>query len=528
MTRRLTTLLAVALAAVATAPLAQAKVGQPRTATANYDRGESVVEAGTFTYLFFARTKDPCDRLAGCNPDNAFYDVYFKVSPDGGKTYGPDHFAAANPVVGPVFFGRTLAAAETVEGTPANPVLYVFWASGGNGSQLYYLRGDPQGDGTTFTGPKPVPGVPPTVFNVEALTLGSSIYVYTEEFDPTAARSDIWAREYGFDGADLVLQAGPTLVAKNKNLPKGIVDNQPVQNRFKLTMVDSSAYPTVDVYVTESPDGLVWPQPPPALVPVVHEACVGNWDPQLAELPNGRYYLHFAPDHTFSAASDGSCVETTGTEAGRQRIGLTTSNDFVHWSAPRDVSPGFTAGDAYWDYWPEAFVLGNKLTLYYTSERGFDVFPNGIGHIWTVPGDGGLDVNQAPNGSFETSTTGLAPDRWTASGSTAWVQGGTLGKRAVTAGALGSWTSDPIAVTPGASYGAMADVVGSGRVVVEQLAADGSVLGPLTDAIPGGTAVFQAVDDAFTIASGVTSVRIRLEGGLVGTTTFDDVRLWQQ
>jgi hypothetical protein len=35
------------------------------------------------------------------------------------------------------------------------------------------------------------------------------------------------------------------------------------------------------------------------------------------------------------------------------------------------------------------FVHRNKLILYYTSERGFDDIPPGVGHIWTDPGQGG-------------------------------------------------------------------------------------------------------------------------------------------
>jgi hypothetical protein len=36
-------------------------------------------------------------------------------------------------------------------------------------------------------------------------------------------------------------------------------------------------------------------------------------------------------------------------------------------------------------------VLGNKLTLYYTSEREFEDNPAGTAHIWTLPGFGGVE-----------------------------------------------------------------------------------------------------------------------------------------
>jgi hypothetical protein len=63
----------------------------------------------------------------------------------------------------------------------------------------------------------------------------------------------------------------------------------------------------------------------------------------------------------------------------------------VHWAPPHDVTPGEKDGVQYWDYWPEGFSLGDRLTLYYTSERGFDGSPTGIGHIWSLPGGGGGD-----------------------------------------------------------------------------------------------------------------------------------------
>jgi hypothetical protein len=205
---------------------------------------------------------------------------------------------------------------------------------------------------------------------------------------------------------------------------------------------------------------------------------------------------------------------------------VTTSNDFVRWSTPREISPGFKGGVEYWDYWPEGFVLGNKLTLYYTSEREFDANPPGIGHIWTNPGMGGLDGNQVSNGSFEASATGLAPDAWTASGAALYAFGGTAGLRSATAGLGGSWTAAPIGVERGATYVVAADATGpGGSLVVEHLDSTGQVVGTQTLGAPFG--FFQTVDDTVTVAEGVSSVRVRLEGGLAGTT-YDDVRVWQQ
>jgi hypothetical protein len=55
----------------------------------------------------------------------------------------------------------------------------------------------------------------------------------------------------------------------------------------------------------------------------------------------------------------------------------------VRWSRPGDITPGVKDGVEYWDYWPEPFRLGDRISLFYTSERGFAGNPTGIGHIWS-------------------------------------------------------------------------------------------------------------------------------------------------
>ena len=344
------------VASLALASSAGATVGQARTAGTNYDRNPSVVDDAGLTYLFFARTEDPCNRLDGCNPDNNQYDLYVKVSPDGGKTYGPAQLVATNPDGPGPFYGRTIAATRASDGT-----IYVFWASGGNQQQLYYVK--EQGSGWTAPAPVTGPGTD-DVFNVEAVTRGSQVLLYTEESESQGY--GVYARQFNEPNA-----SAATLVEANRNIPKAIVDRN---GTVRITYVDASAYPTVNVLVESSADGLTWPQPGQV---VVSQPNVSNWDPNLVQKPNGEYDLHFAPD-----SQEG---------AGRQEIALTKSNDFVRWTTPHEISPAFQGGTEYWDYWPEGAVRGNQLVLYYTSERGFDVFGTGIGHVWTDPGFGGLD-----------------------------------------------------------------------------------------------------------------------------------------
>jgi hypothetical protein len=364
MPRLLAAALAAAVSLLAVPALAGAAVGLPRTAGDHYDRNATVVDAGGTTYLYFARSQNPCNRLAGCNADNEQYDLYVKTSPDGGKTYGPATFVAANPDGGGNHRGRTPAATALPDGH-----VLIFWADGGSQSQLYVVEKAAGSD--TYSAPQPVgsAGDPTTdVFNVEAVTRAGAVLLYTEETGPDGY--GVYARSYD---ATTNTASEASLVELNRNLPKAIVDHSGV---VRLTYVDASAYPQVDVYVESSADGLTWPQPGD---PAVTQAG-SNWDPNLVQKPNGQYELHFAPDREEGA--------------GRQQVGRTLSTDFAQWSAPVDLTPGFQGGVEYWDYWPEGHLRGNQVVLYSTSERESSA-PAGTGHIWSTPGFGGVNGKDA-------------------------------------------------------------------------------------------------------------------------------------
>jgi hypothetical protein len=117
--------------------------------------------------------------------------------------------------------------------------------------------------------------------------------------------------------------------------------------------------------------------------------------------------------------------------------------------------------------------------------------------------------NKVQNGDFETSSNGTSPDNWSGSGNTSYGDG------AASAGPGGTWTSDLISVVPGARYGFDALISGPGKAVLQQLSAAGIVL---ATAPPG----------LLTTVLGATQVRVVLTGGLSGTTTFDDIRLWEE
>jgi hypothetical protein len=366
-------MLAFVVAAALAAPgAAGADVGQARTGDpTHYDRNASVVTDSTgVTYLYFARSVLPCNRLGvpanpAC-PDQIGYDMYVKRSTDGGQDFGPAVKVAQNPFGGsPGFRGRTIAATATPDG------VHVFWADGGSNNLLYHAF-KPNGQDTFVSGdPQPMLDIPPDVFNVEAVSIGDQVFVYTQEFP------NINARQYTAAGPALTSSGGPTVVdSGGKSIPKAIVD---VHGGCKMVMAADSTYPQVNDYTDASADCLNWPAPAQAVV----TQPGSNWDPTLVQKPNGEYYLFFAPDHTAAGV--------------QQQVAVTESRDFANWNPPHDQTPGQQGGTPYWDYWPEGFVRGNQIVLFYTSERGVNQgqnrTPTGVGHIWTTPGFGGLDHN---------------------------------------------------------------------------------------------------------------------------------------
>jgi len=136
---------------------------------------------------------------------------------------------------------------------------------------------------------------------------------------------------------------------------------------------------------------------------------------------------------------------------------------------------------------------------------------NSVSRTVTVKG------NKVQNPDFEQSADGAKPDHWTSSGQTSY--GASDGDHDASAGPGGAWTSDPIEVTPGQKLGfSVASTGAVGTIAIEQIGTGGAVL----------STVAMVAGDTLTVASGVTAVRVRLAGGLLGTTTFDDVGLWEE
>jgi hypothetical protein len=132
------------------------------------------------------------------------------------------------------------------------------------------------------------------------------------------------------------------------------------------------------------------------------------------------------------------------------------------------------------------------------------------------------------NASFESSSTGNSPDGWSGSGATSYESGGSDGDRSAGAGAGGTWTSSPIDVVAGTTYGVSVDASGAaGTMLVQQLSSGGTVLASTTTAVTGTLGAFETANALLTAVKGATQVRIVLVGGL-GKTTFDNVWLWEE
>ncbi len=132
--------------------------------------------------------------------------------------------------------------------------------------------------------------------------------------------------------------------------------------------------------------------------------------------------------------------------------------------------------------------------------------------------------NKIRNGSFEESESGTAPDAWTSSGPTSYGSGGSDGSRSASTMPGGMWISEPVTVTPGATYEVSVQASGAGgTLVLEQIAADGTVTPSSLPLAPG----LAFAESQLPLAALPTTVQIRvvLVGGLGGTTTFDDVQL---
>lgn len=158
--------------------------------------------------------------------------------------------------------------------------------------------------------------------------------------------------------------------------------------------------------------------------------------------------------------------------------------------------------------------------------------------------------NKVTNGSFEQAdSAGTGPEAWqgssTGAGATGWSQNSDGDRSASMTGTgqsallLGvpTWTSAPIAVTPGESLTLSVDVASVGlssapSVGLAYLGSAGQILSVVTlISVPTATSGFTTLHQALTVPANVAQLRIVLTGfaptdlRTSGTVTFDNVRL---
>lgn len=157
--------------------------------------------------------------------------------------------------------------------------------------------------------------------------------------------------------------------------------------------------------------------------------------------------------------------------------------------------------------------------------------------------------NKARNGSFEHSSDGASPDGWSSTGNAGYDTGGDSagdGTAVSVTGAGGpaslgnpAWTSEPIPVTPGGTYGLAMTVItqaasSAPSLRVEYLDVTGQLVTTVTglaSGLAGDSAATQVVGE-ITVPEGVTQLRLTLLGfaptdpHTTGVVWFDDVWLW--
>jgi hypothetical protein len=198
--------------------------------------------------------------------------------------------------------------------------------------------------------------------------------------------------------------------------------------------------------------------------------------------------------------------------------------------------------------WPTGGVKGDHI-LEATADSAGAVAESAEGNngaTLTVSVKG----NKVTNGSFEQANdAGTGPEAWqgtsTGAGTTTWSQDGEGDRSASMTGTrksallLGAptWTSAPMAVTPGEALTLSVDVASVGlssapNIGLAYLGSAGQVLGVVSlVSVPTATNGFTTLTQSLTVPANVTQLRIVLTGFAAtdlrtsGTVTFDNVRL---
>jgi hypothetical protein len=198
--------------------------------------------------------------------------------------------------------------------------------------------------------------------------------------------------------------------------------------------------------------------------------------------------------------------------------------------------------------WPTGGVKGDHV-IEATADSAGDVAESAEGNNAATLAVS-VKGNKVTNGSFEqANSAGTGPEAWqgspTGAGTTSWSQDADGDRSASMTGTKKSalllgvptWTSAPIAVTPGESLTLSVDVASVGlssapTIGLAYLGSAGQVLSVANlISVPTATSGFTTLQQTLTVPANVAQVRIVLTGFSAtdlrtsGTVTFDNVRL---
>jgi len=252
-----------------------------------------------------------------------------------------------------------------------------------------------------------------------------------------------------------------------------------------------------------------------------------------------------------AGAGDNARVTATIANQGTAEADASTTAFTVDGSALGNVATGAVPAGGSVDVaidWPTGGIKGDHVlgaTADSTGVVGESAEGNNAATL-TVSVKG----NKVTNGSFEqANSAGTGPEAWqgtsTGAGTTSWSQDSEGDRSASMTGTKQSalllgvptWTSAPIAVTPGESLTLSVDVASVGlssapSIGLAYLGSAGQVLSVVNlISVPTATSGFTTLQQALTVPANVAQLRIVLTGFSAtdlrtsGTVTFDNVRL---
>jgi hypothetical protein len=346
----LTNILSIAVQVIPTAlanPSKTLEISKPiqLTTSLSYDRNPSFLKASDGTWwLFFSRGN--ATGYPGPNPDADFYDIVYMKSTDNGATwteYAPSTFHQP--------FSQIQASAIQ-DHTGKIWVFTSDWQSSYNyPSQFtfdiyYYTSND---GGMTWAGPtKLLPGGSDALAeHVDALEDSSNnLWVF---FGGRWEVGGTWYTKSSDGGA--------TWSARASIPSSGVIPKVTKVGNFHVVSTDWNS-----IKHSSSPDGATW------TTNTVISTGYTDCDPVIYQDASGNLEVFYAPSN--------DALGSQWIESMRSSDGGTT------WSCRTRLTAGGYGTTYWWDMWPEAFVDGSKVYLFYTSERSSNGTTRIDGNIW--------------------------------------------------------------------------------------------------------------------------------------------------